>query len=136
MWDGWLSTQHLPLPGLTQYSGDPQTEWDLNAFRTKEEVLAAVHSLRYKGGNTFTGVPGPPAPPPLGSVQVLVLKPRLHPAGQPPRLENLCVNQASAMWVLSLIHTFVKSKSPLNIFDGNGAFRQAVLLEVSGSSSG
>uniref|UniRef100_A0A452VB27 Collagen type XX alpha 1 chain n=1 Tax=Ursus maritimus TaxID=29073 RepID=A0A452VB27_URSMA len=66
--------------GLTQYSGDPQTEWDLNAFRTKEEVLAAVHSLRYKGGNTFTGVPGPPAPPPLGSVQVLVLKPRLHPA--------------------------------------------------------
>uniref|UniRef100_A0A452VB57 Collagen type XX alpha 1 chain n=1 Tax=Ursus maritimus TaxID=29073 RepID=A0A452VB57_URSMA len=67
--------------GLTQYSGDPQTEWDLNAFRTKEEVLAAVHSLRYKGGNTFTGVPGPPAPPPLGSVQVLVLKPRLHPAG-------------------------------------------------------
>ncbi|XP_040493811.1 collagen alpha-1(XX) chain [Ursus maritimus] len=42
--------------GLTQYSGDPQTEWDLNAFRTKEEVLAAVHSLRYKGGNTFTGL--------------------------------------------------------------------------------
>lgn len=46
-----------PSPGLTQYSGDPQTEWDLNTFHTKEEVLAAVHSLRYKGGNTFTGVP-------------------------------------------------------------------------------
>ncbi|XP_045689068.1 collagen alpha-1(XX) chain [Phyllostomus hastatus] len=42
--------------GLTQYSGDPQTEWDLNAFGTKEEVLAAVRSLRYKGGNTFTGL--------------------------------------------------------------------------------
>ncbi|XP_021110892.1 collagen alpha-1(XX) chain isoform X3 [Heterocephalus glaber] len=42
--------------GLTQYSGDPQTEWDLNSFRTREEVLAAVHSLRYKGGNTFTGL--------------------------------------------------------------------------------
>ncbi|KAF6087673.1 collagen type XX alpha 1 chain [Phyllostomus discolor] len=42
--------------GLTQYSGDPQTEWNLNAFGTKEEVLAAVRSLRYKGGNTFTGL--------------------------------------------------------------------------------
>ncbi|CAK7320242.1 Collagen alpha-1(XX) chain [Vulpes lagopus] len=42
--------------GLTQYSGDPQTEWDLNALRTKEDVLAAVRRLRYKGGNTFTGL--------------------------------------------------------------------------------
>ncbi|XP_015991587.2 collagen alpha-1(XX) chain [Rousettus aegyptiacus] len=42
--------------GLTQYSGEPQTEWDLNTFHTKEEVLAAVHSLRYKGGSTFTGL--------------------------------------------------------------------------------
>ncbi|XP_023560069.1 collagen alpha-1(XX) chain [Octodon degus] len=42
--------------GLTQYSGDPQTEWDLNSFHTREEVLAAVRSLRYKGGNTFTGL--------------------------------------------------------------------------------
>ncbi|XP_029774395.1 collagen alpha-1(XX) chain isoform X3 [Suricata suricatta] len=42
--------------GLTQYSGDPRTEWDLNTFRTKEDVLAAVRSLRYKGGNTFTGL--------------------------------------------------------------------------------
>lgn len=42
--------------GLTQYSGDPQTEWDLNSFQTKEQVLAAVHHLRYKGGNTFTGL--------------------------------------------------------------------------------
>ncbi|KAL6031809.1 hypothetical protein STEG23_030785 [Scotinomys teguina] len=42
--------------GLTQYSGDPQTEWDLKSFHTKEQVLAAIHSLRYRGGNTFTGL--------------------------------------------------------------------------------
>uniref|UniRef100_A0A4W2I5E7 Collagen alpha-1(XX) chain n=1 Tax=Bos indicus x Bos taurus TaxID=30522 RepID=A0A4W2I5E7_BOBOX len=42
--------------GLTQYSGAPQTEWDLNAFGTKEEVLNAVHNLHYRGGNTFTGL--------------------------------------------------------------------------------
>ncbi|XP_013000077.1 collagen alpha-1(XX) chain [Cavia porcellus] len=42
--------------GLTQYSGDPQTEWDLNSFHTRAEVLAAVRSLQYKGGNTFTGL--------------------------------------------------------------------------------
>uniref|UniRef100_A0A667H6L6 Collagen alpha-1(XX) chain n=1 Tax=Lynx canadensis TaxID=61383 RepID=A0A667H6L6_LYNCA len=42
--------------GLTQYSGDPQTEWDLSTFGAKEDVLAAVRSLRYKGGNTFTGL--------------------------------------------------------------------------------
>ncbi|XP_012885809.1 PREDICTED: collagen alpha-1(XX) chain [Dipodomys ordii] len=42
--------------GLTQYSGDPRTEWELSAFRTREQVLAAVRSLRYKGGNTFTGL--------------------------------------------------------------------------------
>lgn len=47
---------------MTQYSGDPQTEWDLNALRTKEDVLAAVRRLRYKGGNTFTGAPGPRDP--------------------------------------------------------------------------
>ncbi|XP_037589823.1 collagen alpha-1(XX) chain isoform X2 [Cebus imitator] len=42
--------------GLTQYSGDAQTEWDLNSLGTKEQVLAAVHHLHYKGGNTFTGL--------------------------------------------------------------------------------
>lgn len=49
-------------PGLTQYSGAPQTEWDLNALDTKEKVLAAVRSLRYRGGNTFTGLPARPHP--------------------------------------------------------------------------
>ncbi|XP_044538934.1 collagen alpha-1(XX) chain, partial [Gracilinanus agilis] len=42
--------------GLSQYSGDPRTEWDLNSFSTKEEVLEAIRNLRYKGGNTFTGL--------------------------------------------------------------------------------
>ncbi|KAM6163899.1 collagen alpha-1(XX) chain [Rhynchocyon petersi] len=42
--------------GLTQYSGDAQTEWDLNSFSTKEELLDAIGRLRYKGGNTFTGL--------------------------------------------------------------------------------
>uniref|UniRef100_A0A8C3X3K0 Collagen type XX alpha 1 chain n=1 Tax=Catagonus wagneri TaxID=51154 RepID=A0A8C3X3K0_9CETA len=42
--------------GLTQYSGAPQTEWDLNALGTKEQVLAAVRGLRLRGGNTFTGL--------------------------------------------------------------------------------
>ncbi|XP_007952895.1 collagen alpha-1(XX) chain [Orycteropus afer afer] len=42
--------------GLTQYSGDPQTEWDLNSFGTKEEVLDAIARLHYRGGNTFTGL--------------------------------------------------------------------------------
>uniref|UniRef100_A0A6I8NKN3 Collagen alpha-1(XX) chain n=1 Tax=Ornithorhynchus anatinus TaxID=9258 RepID=A0A6I8NKN3_ORNAN len=42
--------------GLSQYSGDPRTEWDLNKFASKDKVLEAVRNLRYKGGNTFTGL--------------------------------------------------------------------------------
>ncbi|XP_071616240.1 collagen alpha-1(XX) chain [Heliangelus exortis] len=42
--------------GLSQYSSDPRTEWDLNSYSTREQVLEAVRSLRYKGGNTFTGL--------------------------------------------------------------------------------
>ncbi|XP_056277924.1 collagen alpha-1(XX) chain isoform X2 [Pseudoliparis swirei] len=41
--------------GLTQYSGEPRTEWQLNNFTTKEQLLEAVRGFRYKGGNTFTG---------------------------------------------------------------------------------
>lgn len=47
--------QFLSSPGLSQYSSDPHTEWDLSAFSTREQVLEAVRNLRYKGGNTFTG---------------------------------------------------------------------------------
>uniref|UniRef100_A0A8D0HJ24 Collagen alpha-1(XX) chain n=1 Tax=Sphenodon punctatus TaxID=8508 RepID=A0A8D0HJ24_SPHPU len=41
---------------LSQYSSDPRTEWNLNAYATRDEVLEAVKNLRYKGGNTFTGL--------------------------------------------------------------------------------
>lgn len=43
------------FPGLAQYSGDPRTEWNLNAYRTKQALLEAVANLPYKGGNTLTG---------------------------------------------------------------------------------
>lgn len=41
--------------GLAQYSGDPKTEWHLDAHRTRASLLDAVASLPYKGGNTLTG---------------------------------------------------------------------------------
>ncbi|XP_068610238.1 collagen alpha-1(XII) chain [Brachionichthys hirsutus] len=42
--------------GLAQYSGDPKTEWHLNAHPTRESLLDAVANLPYKGGNTMTGM--------------------------------------------------------------------------------
>ncbi|KAL8179651.1 UNVERIFIED_CONTAM: hypothetical protein K2H54_070360, partial [Gekko kuhli] len=42
--------------GLSQYSSDPRTEWDLKTYTTRDEVLGALRSLQYKGGNTFTGL--------------------------------------------------------------------------------
>ncbi|XP_071323618.1 collagen alpha-1(XII) chain isoform X2 [Trachinotus anak] len=42
--------------GLAQYSGDPKTEWHLNAHPTRESLLDAVNNLPYKGGNTMTGM--------------------------------------------------------------------------------
>uniref|UniRef100_A0A672IPW9 Collagen, type XII, alpha 1a n=1 Tax=Salarias fasciatus TaxID=181472 RepID=A0A672IPW9_SALFA len=42
--------------GLAQYSGDPKTEWHLNAHQTRESLLDAVAGLPYKGGNTMTGL--------------------------------------------------------------------------------
>ncbi|OWK56567.1 Collagen alpha-1(XX) chain [Lonchura striata] len=42
--------------GLSQYSSDPRTEWELSAYSTREQLLEAVRNLRYKGGNTFTGL--------------------------------------------------------------------------------
>ncbi|CAI9576368.1 unnamed protein product [Staurois parvus] len=41
---------------LAQYSGDPRTEWQLNAHPTKSSLLDAVARLPYKGGNTLTGL--------------------------------------------------------------------------------
>uniref|UniRef100_A0AAQ4RUI8 Collagen type XII alpha 1 chain n=1 Tax=Gasterosteus aculeatus aculeatus TaxID=481459 RepID=A0AAQ4RUI8_GASAC len=42
--------------GLAQYSGDPKTEWHLNAHLTKTSLLEAIANLPYKGGNTMTGM--------------------------------------------------------------------------------
>uniref|UniRef100_A0A3B3DVD7 Collagen, type XII, alpha 1b n=1 Tax=Oryzias melastigma TaxID=30732 RepID=A0A3B3DVD7_ORYME len=42
--------------GLAQYSGDPRTEWHLNAYPTRSSLLDAVDKLPYKGGNTMTGM--------------------------------------------------------------------------------
>ncbi|XP_033979680.1 collagen alpha-1(XII) chain-like [Trematomus bernacchii] len=42
--------------GLAQYSGDPKTEWHLNAHSTKDSLLDAIANLPYKGGNTMTGM--------------------------------------------------------------------------------
>ncbi|XP_063315633.1 collagen alpha-1(XX) chain [Pelobates fuscus] len=57
---GILSPLHVSRDkiriGLSQYSGEPQTEWDLNTFSSKAEVFDALKKLRYKGGNTFTGL--------------------------------------------------------------------------------
>ncbi|XP_075058737.1 collagen alpha-1(XII) chain isoform X1 [Mixophyes fleayi] len=41
---------------LAQYSGDPRTEWQLNAHATKKSLMDAVANLPYKGGNTLTGL--------------------------------------------------------------------------------
>ncbi|XP_072222728.1 collagen alpha-1(XX) chain [Leuresthes tenuis] len=49
-----IGPNHIQI-GLTQYSGDPRTEWQLSSFTTKEQLLEAVRNFRYKGGNTFTG---------------------------------------------------------------------------------
>uniref|UniRef100_A0A8C7KBV8 Collagen alpha-1(XII) chain n=1 Tax=Oncorhynchus kisutch TaxID=8019 RepID=A0A8C7KBV8_ONCKI len=42
--------------GMVQYSGDPKTEWHLNAHPTRDGLLKAVADLPYKGGNTMTGM--------------------------------------------------------------------------------
>ncbi|XP_034713985.1 collagen alpha-1(XII) chain isoform X1 [Etheostoma cragini] len=42
--------------GLAQYSGDPKTEWHLDAHQTRDSLLDAIANLPYKGGNTLTGL--------------------------------------------------------------------------------
>ncbi|XP_026146323.1 collagen alpha-1(XII) chain isoform X5 [Carassius auratus] len=42
--------------GLAQYSGDPKTEWHLNAHPNRKSLQDAVANLPYKGGNTMTGM--------------------------------------------------------------------------------
>ncbi|XP_075068529.1 collagen alpha-4(VI) chain-like isoform X2 [Mixophyes fleayi] len=41
--------------GLIQYSDDPRTEFYLNTYSRKEDVLRYIETLKYKGGSTKTG---------------------------------------------------------------------------------
>ncbi|XP_051879302.1 collagen alpha-1(XIV) chain isoform X4 [Pristis pectinata] len=40
---------------IVQFSDDPRTEFQLNSYNDKENLLNAVQRIRYKGGNTKTG---------------------------------------------------------------------------------
>lgn len=54
-WCFFFTHCHVFSAGLAQYSGDPKTEWHLNAHSTKVSLLEAIANLPYKGGNTMTG---------------------------------------------------------------------------------
>eukprot|EP00064_Thunnus_orientalis_P008889 superscaffoldBa00001090_g8912 len=41
---------------FVQYSDDAKTEFKLNAYQDKGIAMAALHHIRYRGGNTKTGV--------------------------------------------------------------------------------
>ncbi|XP_041420606.1 collagen alpha-1(XII) chain isoform X2 [Xenopus laevis] len=41
--------------GVVQYSSDTRTEFNLNSYYKKEELVAAIKRIPYKGGNTMTG---------------------------------------------------------------------------------
>ncbi|CAN2389704.1 von Willebrand factor type A domain, partial [Pristimantis euphronides] len=41
--------------GLIQYSDEPRTEFYLNSYDKKEDVLQYIENLKYKGGGTQTG---------------------------------------------------------------------------------
>ncbi|CAJ0946841.1 unnamed protein product, partial [Ranitomeya imitator] len=42
--------------GVVQYSSDTRTEFNLNKYFKKNELLAAIKRIPYKGGNTMTGM--------------------------------------------------------------------------------
>lgn len=41
--------------GVVQYSSDTRTEFNLNQYYQRDELLAAIKRIPYKGGNTMTG---------------------------------------------------------------------------------
>ncbi len=41
---------------VVQYSSDTRTEFNLNQYYRRPDVLRAIKNLPYKGGNTMTGV--------------------------------------------------------------------------------
>nr|XP_015212362.1 PREDICTED: collagen alpha-6(VI) chain-like isoform X2 [Lepisosteus oculatus] len=42
--------------GLIQYSNSPRTEFTLNQYQNKQDILTYIQSLPYKGGGTRTGL--------------------------------------------------------------------------------
>lgn len=41
--------------GIVQYSSDPRTEFSLTRYNRRGDLLNAISTLPYKGGNTMTG---------------------------------------------------------------------------------
>lgn len=42
--------------GVVQYSTDTRTEFNLNQYYRRDDLLAAIKKIPYKGGNTMTGM--------------------------------------------------------------------------------
>ena len=43
--------------GIVQYSSDTRTEFPLTRYTRRGDLLNAISTLPYKGGNTMTGGP-------------------------------------------------------------------------------
>lgn len=41
--------------GLVEYSDTPRTEFSLNTYQNKQDILSYIQNLQYKHGGTFTG---------------------------------------------------------------------------------
>lgn len=56
-WLTWLLAWCcLPQVAIAQFSDDARTEFQLDSHGNKEELLEAIQRIRYKGGNTKTGL--------------------------------------------------------------------------------
>lgn len=42
--------------GIVQYSTDTRTEFNLNQYSRKKDLVEAIRRIPYKGGNTMTGM--------------------------------------------------------------------------------
>lgn len=53
---GFVACCCPPQVAIAQFSDDARTEFQLNSHNNKEELLEAIQKIRYKGGNTKTGL--------------------------------------------------------------------------------
>lgn len=73
---------------VVQYSTDTRTEFPLTRYTRRGDLLQAINSLPYKGGNTMTGkMFSPPTPPKEVEERLIV--------GSVLRYFNLCSLEAS-----------------------------------------